>query len=147
VVLIGLARRSTVLDAISVWPNMPGLTDIIRGTTSFGHAIGKDKLSRAHLIQHGKANLPIATIVNARHFRVMMEALARAYTHVIIDAGRLGVDCFHLAALAPRCVLIAPDDARRETTAACQMLAGAGFADITVMSGTAAAVPHGQAAA
>jgi len=68
-----------------------------------------------------------------------MEALARAYTHVIIDAGHLGVDCFHLAALAPRCVLIAPDGAPREIAAACQMLAGAGFADITVMSAAAAA--------
>jgi hypothetical protein len=41
-------------------------------------------------------------------------------------------------ALAPRCVLIAPDDAPRETTAAYQMLAVAGFVDITVMSEAAA---------
>jgi succinoglycan biosynthesis transport protein ExoP len=146
VVLISLAR-SPVLAAISTWPNMPGLTDVVRGTASFGHIIGRDRLSRVHLINHGQADLPLATLVNSRHFRVMVEALARAYTHVIVDAGRLGVDCFHLAALAPRCVLIAPEDAAREIAAACQMLSGAGFADITVMSRAAVAAPHGLEAA
>jgi len=147
VVLIGLARPSKVLEAVSTFPNMPGLTDVVQGTASFGNVIGKDKLSRVHLIHHGRADLPFATLVNSREFRVMMEALARAYTHVILDAGHLGVDCFHLAALAPRCVLIAPEDAPRETAAACQMLAGAGFADIAVMSGAGAAQPHGLVAA
>jgi succinoglycan biosynthesis transport protein ExoP len=148
VVLIELARRSRVLEAISAWPNMPGLTDVIRGTTSFGHVIGKDKLSRLHIIHHGRTGLPQATLVKSPQFRVMMEALARAYTHVIIDAGHLGVDCFHLAALAPRCVLIAPDDAERETAAACQMLTGAGFVDVTVMGSAAAGgEPHGLVAA
>jgi uncharacterized protein involved in exopolysaccharide biosynthesis/Mrp family chromosome partitioning ATPase len=147
VVLIGLARRSTVLEAISTFPNMPGLTDVVHGTASFGNVIGKDKLSRVHLIHHGGADLPFTTLVNSHEFRVMMEALARAYTHVIVDAGHLGVDCFRLAALAPRCVLIAPENAPRETAAACQMLAGAGFADIAVMSAAEAAQPHGQVAA
>ena len=147
VVLIGLARRSKVLEAVSTFPDMPGLTDVVRGTASFGNVIGKDKLSRVHLIHHGAAELSFATLVNSHEFRVMMEALARAYTHVIVDAGHLGVDCFRLAALAPRCVLIAPEDAPRETAAACQMLAGAGFADVTVMSAAEAAQPHGLVAA
>jgi len=107
----------------------------VRGTASFGHVIGKDKLSRLHLVQHGRDDLPFSTLVNSQHFRVMMEALARAYTHVIVDSGHHGVDCFHLAELAPRCVLVAPQDLPRETDAAYQMLAGAGFADITVMGG------------
>jgi Mrp family chromosome partitioning ATPase len=147
VVLIELARRSKVLEAISTVPNMPGLTDVVRGTTSIGNVIGKDKLSRVHVIHHGRAGLPFAALVNSRQFGVMMAALARAYTHVIVDAGHLGVDCFHLAALAPRCVLIAPEGAPRETAAACQILAGAGFANVAVMSATAAVQPHGLVAA
>jgi polysaccharide biosynthesis transport protein len=147
VVLIELARRSKVLEAISTVPNMPGLTDVVRGTTSIGNVIGKDKLSRVHVIHHGRADLPFAALVNSRQFRVMMEALARAYDHVIVDAGHLGVDCFHLAALARRCVLIAPEGAPRETAAACQILAGAGFTDVAVMNAAGAVQPHGLVAA
>ena len=147
VVLVGLAGRSPVLEAVSASPNMPGLTDVVRETASFGQVIGKDKLSNVHLIHHGRADLPFSDLVNAQLVKVMMEALARAYTHVIVDAGHLGVDCFRLAALTPRCVLIAPDDAPPETAVAYQMLAVAGFADIMVMSESAAAKPHGLAAA
>jgi tyrosine-protein kinase Etk/Wzc len=149
VVLIGLAQRSPELEAVSAWPNMPGLTDVVRGAASFGHVIGKDKLSRVHIIHHGRANVSFAAMIKSQQFRVMMEALRRAYTHVIVDAGMLGVDCFSLAALTPRCVLIAPEDAERETAAACRMLAGAGFGDIAVIgeAAIAAAASHGQAAA
>jgi Mrp family chromosome partitioning ATPase len=126
---------------------MPGLTDMVRGAVSFGQVIGKDKLSGVHLILHGRTDLPFSDLINSRPFKVMMEALARAYTHVIVDAGHLGVDCFRLAAMTPRCVLIVPDDAPQETAAAYQMLAVAGFADITVVSESASAKPHGLAAA
>jgi hypothetical protein len=106
----------------------------VDGTVSFGRIIGKDRHSRVHLVLHGQADLPVSELIDAGQFQVMMEALARAYTHVIVDAGQLDVGCFRLAALAPRCVLIAPDDAPRETAAAYHMLAAAGFAVITVVS-------------
>ena len=61
----------------------------------------------------------------------MMEALARAYDHVIIDAGRLGEDGLQLAAVAPRCVVIAPD---RGEPAEPRRLAAAGFADIVTLA-------------
>ena len=35
---------------------------MIRGTTSFGHVIGKDKLSRLHIIHYGRAGLAQATL-------------------------------------------------------------------------------------
>lgn len=77
----------------------------------------------------------------------MMEALSRAYTHVVIDAGSLSDHCFLLAAVAPRAVLIAPDNAPEEIAAAVEMLTGAGFADIAVMSAAPAGASPGLAAA
>ena len=68
VVLVGLAGRSPALEAISASPNMPGLTDMVRGAASFGQVIGKDKLSSVHLIHHGRADLPFSDLVNSRPF-------------------------------------------------------------------------------
>jgi tyrosine-protein kinase Etk/Wzc len=132
VVVVGLVKRAPILEAISPWPNMLGLSDVIRGSASFGQVIGKDKLSLVHLVNFGRSDLSLQDVLNSRHFAVMMEALGRAYDHVIIDAGKLGADRLRIAALAPRCVLIAPDNGR--PAAAFELLAAAGFADIMIMT-------------
>jgi len=134
VVMVGLVKRAPVMEAISATPNLPGLSDVVRGSASLGQIIGKDRLSRVHLIGRGRSDLSLEALVGARHFAVMIEALSRAYAHVLIDAGALSPECFLLAALARRAVLIAPDDAPAEIAAAVEMLTGAGFADIAVMS-------------
>ena len=139
VVLVGLAERPPAPDSTSEARKTPGLTDVIQGRASFGQAIAKDRLSAVHLIHHGEAELPCSDIVNSRAIRVMMDALVRAYTHVIVDAGQLGIDCGRIAKMAPHCVLIVPEDAPQETAAVCQRLAEVGFADITVMTEAAAA--------
>jgi polysaccharide biosynthesis transport protein len=146
VVVVGLIRRAPVLEAISTWPDMPGLSDVISGVASFGQIISKDKLSRVHVVHYGRSELPIEALLNARQFAVMMEALRRAYDHVIIDAGTISGDCFRLAAVASRCVLIARDRTEPATTAAFQMLSGAGFTEIAIMTGSTTQ-PHGRVAA
>jgi hypothetical protein len=79
----------------------------------------------------------------------MIEALAKAYDHVIIDAGNPGSGTLRLASMAPRGVLVASPDEQREASSASRMLSGAGFADITVMTPAAAANgrPHDLVAA
>ena len=146
VVVVGLAKRAPILEAISAWPNMPGLSDVIRGSASFGQVIGRDKLSRVHLVNFGRSDLSLQDVLNSRHFAVMIEALGRAYDHVVIDAGKLGADRLRLATLAPRCVLIAPDDGQ-PATAAFELLTAAGFADIAIMTATDAATDGSLAAA
>jgi polysaccharide biosynthesis transport protein len=141
VVLVGLVKPAPVLEAISLQPSLPGLTDVIRGTASFGQIIGKDRLSRLHLVHYGLADLSIKALCGSPQFVVMMQALSRAYAHVIVDAGALSAERGGLAAVAPRSVLIASDNAPQEIATAVQMLVGAGFADIAVMtSGTAEAL-------
>jgi len=147
VVLVGLVKPAPVLEAISLQPSLPGLTDVIRGTASFGQIIGKDRLSRLHLVHYGLADLPLRALCVSPQFVVMMQALSRAYTHVIVDAGALSGDCGGFAAVAPRSVLIAPDNAPQEIATAVQMLVSSGFADIAVMTSGAMVGPDALVAA
>jgi uncharacterized protein involved in exopolysaccharide biosynthesis/Mrp family chromosome partitioning ATPase len=131
VVLVGLLRRAPVLDAVALRPHMPGLSDVVRGRASFGEILGKDRLSRLHVVSFGLSDVSLSALVGAGRFTVMMEALARAYDHVVIDAGRLGDHGLRLAAVAPHCVVIAPD---KGEPAEMQRLAAAGFADIAILA-------------
>jgi Mrp family chromosome partitioning ATPase len=66
-----------------------------------------------------------------------LEALARAYDHVVIDAGSLTeTDIVPIARVAPRAVLVATDLAHPDTRAARDRLIAAGFVDVTVYLGT-----------
>ena len=130
VVLVGLLKPAPVLDAVAARPHMPGLSDVIRGRASFGEVLGKDRLSRLHLVSFGASDVPLAALLNSRRFAVMMEALARAYDRVIIDAGRLGDNGLQLATVAPRCVVISDEREPAEVA----RLAAAGFADIAILA-------------
>ena len=77
----------------------------------------------------------------------MIGALAKAYDHVVVDAGDAGSGARHLAAIALRVVVIASPDAQDEAAAASRMLVGAGFADIAVMTPAAGGEPHDLVAA
>jgi polysaccharide biosynthesis transport protein len=149
VVVVRLVGQESAAEALLAWPDAPGLTDVISGASSFGRIIGRDRLSRVHLVNRGWSDLPLTAIVTAPRFKVMMEALERAYDHVIIDVGYTGGDFVNLAAVAPRCVLIAREAARLETLKGFQMLTNAGFADIAVMSSAeaSATAPSGLEAA
>jgi succinoglycan biosynthesis transport protein ExoP len=131
VVLVGLLKRAPVLDAVAVRPHMPGLSEVVRGRASFGEVLGKDRLSRLHLVSFGASDVPLSALLSSRRFAVMMEALTRAYDHIIIDAGRLGDEGLRLARVAPRCVVITPE---RGAPAEVQRLAAAGFADIAILT-------------
>ena len=62
-----------------------------------------------------------------------LEALARTYDHVVIDAGAISEAAVtSFARLAPRAVLVATDMTHPDTVSARQRLIGAGFTDVTV---------------
>ncbi len=127
--------RAPMLEAISASPSLPGLSDVVAGTASFGQVIAKDRLSRLHLVHRGRDDVSTQALLGSPQFTVMMQALSRAYAHVIVDAGVISGDCVELAAVAPRSVLIVADNAPQDIVYAVQMLAGAGFADIAVLAG------------
>ena len=91
-----------------------GLAEVVRGAASFGQVIRRDKQSRLHLVGFGRPDVGIDVILNSRRFVTMIEALAKAYDHVVIDAGEVGSGTLRLAAVAPRSVLVASADTQRE---------------------------------
>src|SRR5262249_28310119 len=147
VVLVGLVPDAAACEALGVEPDAIGLADVVRGAVSFGQVIRRDKGSRVHLVAFGRPDVEIDAILDSRRFLTMIEALAKAYDHVVVDAGDAGSGARRLAAIARRGVVIAPPDAQREAAAASRMLAGAGFADIVAMTPAAGGEPHDLVAA
>jgi uncharacterized protein involved in exopolysaccharide biosynthesis len=88
VVLIGLAARSQLVAAASEDPAAPGLTELDQGLASFAQIITRDRFGGLHLIHAGHAGDPVQA-GQSRRLAMTVNALARVYDHVIIDAGAI----------------------------------------------------------
>ena len=140
VVLVDLAVASPGIAAISTDPQAPGVADVVRGTASFGEVITRDRVSRVHLIAAGQIGADGPALVASPRLAMMVEALARTYDHVIIDAGttfEAAVERLHR--LAPRAVLVATDETAAPTMVARDRLIAAGYDEIAVLDGAASA--------
>jgi uncharacterized protein involved in exopolysaccharide biosynthesis/Mrp family chromosome partitioning ATPase len=140
VVLIDFAVGAPNISAISSDPQAPGIAEVVRGAASFGDVITRDRLSRIHLIAAGRIGAEGAAIVNSPRLTMMVEALARTYDHVIIDAGttfEAAVERLHR--LAPRAVLVATEQMSAATEVARDRLIAAGYGEIAVLDGAASA--------
>jgi uncharacterized protein involved in exopolysaccharide biosynthesis len=134
VVLVDLAVGGPNLSAISTDPGAPGIADVIRGAASFGHVITRDRLSGVHLIAAGEAG-QIAAILTSPRLVMTIDALAKTYDHVIIDAGAVpDTVAEHFVPFARRTVLISDDTDEQSTKLARERLQAAGFADVTVLA-------------
>jgi succinoglycan biosynthesis transport protein ExoP len=140
VVLVDLAQEASGFAAGSTDPHAPGLAEVVRGTASFGDIITRDRLSRLHLIGAGHLGTDRSAVVASPRLTMMIEALARTYDHVVVDAGSAAGAPAQLHRIAPHAMLVASGQAE-ETNAARERLAAAGFADVTVLDGTAIAIP------
>lgn len=137
VVLVDLSFGAPSLSSVSTDPNAPGITDLTNGTASFGQIITRDQLSRVHLVGMGRMPGDPATILASPNLTTMIDALARTYDHVVIDAGTVA-DAVpdRLVRLASRAVLVAPGAPSEEATkSAREQLIKGGFADVTVLAG------------
>jgi uncharacterized protein involved in exopolysaccharide biosynthesis/Mrp family chromosome partitioning ATPase len=140
VVLIDLALGAPNIAAISSDPQAPGVAEVVRGMASFGDVITRDKLSRVHLVGAGRVGSDGAAIVASQRLAMMVEALARTYDHVIIDAGAtFEAAVERLYRLAPRAILVATDELSPATRAARDRLTAAGYGEIAVLDGAATA--------
>ena len=137
VVLVDLALDRPKLATITTDPRMPGIADLVRGTASFGQIIARDRLSRVQVIPAGRAGMNAADVISSERLRIAIDALSRSYDHVIIDASAAphALDD-RIARLAPCAVLVARGLAPNKATAVRDHLAGAGFTDIAVFTGT-----------
>ncbi len=133
VVLVDLALGAPNISIMSVNPGAPGIAELVTGSASFGECITRDRFSRTHLIATGKVGTEPTTILMSPRLAATLEALARTYDHVVIDAGAISEAAVtSFARLAPRAVLVATDMTHPDTVSARQRLIGAGFTDVTV---------------
>jgi len=137
VVLADLALQAPNLSVTSVEPQAPGFAELARGTASFGDVITRDKFSRVHLVSTGMVDGDAAAIFASPRLTITLEALARAYDHLVIDGGAVDeAPIRFFAGFAPRAVLVAKDLAAAATLDARAKLTAAGFAEVvSVQSG------------
>ena len=136
VALVYLALGSPNLSVIAADPTAPGIAELVGGSASFGQIITRDRFSRVHLIMAGREPIDPSAIMTSQRLSITLEALARSYDHIVVDAGTVGdaaLDRF--ANLAPRAVLVAGEIDDPATVWARERLLQAGFADVNVLVG------------
>jgi succinoglycan biosynthesis transport protein ExoP len=135
VVLVDLALGSPNLSAVAADPAAPGIAELAEGSASFGQIITRDRLSEIHLITAGRPTADAQAILASERLAVTLEALARSYDYVVIDAGALpDASAERFARLASLAVLVADENDAPGTSAARQRLLAAGFAKVNVLA-------------
>jgi polysaccharide biosynthesis transport protein len=147
VMLLDLAPGGPGLSALGADPSVPGISELVAGSASFGEIIARDRHSGTHFIAAGQASNDVASMVQSPRLVITVEALARSYNHVVINAGTLpDLPLEAIAALAPEAVLVAdaPDDPI--SAAAQEHLLAAGFSAVNMLQGWSAPGADGSAA-
>src|SRR5262249_12397455 len=138
VMLVELSLAHPRLAAITTDPRAAGLAELARGEASFANIITRDRFSHLQVIAAGNVGADAAAIYGSERIAVGLDALARAYEHVIIDAGAAqSIVSERIARLAPCAVLVGGRAATAKVSAVREHLAQAGFTDIAVFTGDA----------
>jgi tyrosine-protein kinase Etk/Wzc len=96
----------------------------------------------------GQAEVDAHTIMTSQRLAITLEALGRSYDHVVIDAGTMvDAELDRLASFSQRVLLVSGDADDPATVAAEESLTSAGFADVTVLTGTPSPASAGDMAA
>jgi uncharacterized protein involved in exopolysaccharide biosynthesis len=85
-VLVDLSASPALKEA-SQEPVAPGLTDLMRGTASFGDIVTRERTSTLHLVNAGSGAQNDRTALASPRLTLALDALARVYDHVVLDAG------------------------------------------------------------
>ncbi len=148
VVVVELALKSPGLSVFSNDPGAPGIAELVVDGVPFSRAITRDRASRAHLVAAGANRRDSDVIWTSERLVMALEALARSYDFVIIDAGVVGVvEGPRLAQYASQAVLAAADGAESAVDVARERLAAAGFTRIKVLAQGSAGSEQGAPAA
>jgi uncharacterized protein involved in exopolysaccharide biosynthesis/Mrp family chromosome partitioning ATPase len=139
VVLVDLAFSHPNLAAVAIDPGAPGIADLVRGGASFGAIITRDRDSRVHIVPAGRGGPDNAAILASERIGVALDALARTYDHVVIDAGTTSDPLPEpLLRGASRAVLVVSGVPHEAAVAARDRLHVAGFADVAMLDASPA---------
>lgn len=134
VVVVDLAASSPTIAAVSVDASAPGLAELMQGEASFAQIITRDKLSRLHLVMAGRPGFDRSLLQSPR-VTLAIDALLRAYDHVLLDAGSASDLPAELLTAHARAVVV-PDAsmAQDARTLMCEQLKAVGFSEVTLLS-------------
>lgn len=134
VVVVELALASPSLSRFSNDPGAPGIADLVTEGAPFSRVITRDRASRTHLVAAG-ASADAKAVWRSERLAMALDALARAYDWVIIDAGVAGaLEAPRLARFAARAVLIASGAPESVAEIARERLVAAGFSSVDIVS-------------
>jgi LmbE family N-acetylglucosaminyl deacetylase/Mrp family chromosome partitioning ATPase len=145
VVLVELPQAMPKLSSSTLERSAFGVAELVRATASFDQVISRDRGSALHIIAAGRVGPDRRNLLIAERLNVLLEALARSYDQVVIDAGVVSepvVDSW--VRLADRVVLLGVASGKA-TNAAANILSTAGFKDIMVLNGASSAPGSHQA--
>jgi succinoglycan biosynthesis transport protein ExoP len=142
VVLVDLALGNPEVSVIAADPSAAGIAELIRGTASYGEIITRDRDSRVHLVMAGRALADAEAVIASPRLSITLEALARSYDHLVIDAGALPeIDAERFAEFAPRAVLVARQIDDLAAIEARERLLRAGFVEVNALASDQPAQP------
>ncbi len=134
VVVVDLAASSPTIAAVSVDPNAPGLAELMQGEASFAQIITRDKLSRLHLVMPGRPGFDRSLLQSPR-VALAIDALLRAYDHVLLDAGSAADLPAELLTSGARAVVVPDMSMEPEArTLMCDQLRAVGFSEVTMLT-------------
>ncbi len=134
VVVVDLAASSPTMAAVSVDASAPGLAELMQGEASFAQIITRDKLSRLHLVMAGRPGFDRSLLQSPR-VTLAIDALLRAYDHVLLDAGSASDLPAELLTANARAVVV-PDASMAPDARALmrEQLSAVGFSEVTMLS-------------
>jgi len=134
VVVVDLAASSPTIAAASVDPAAPGLAELMQGEASFSQVITRDRLSSLHLVSAGRPGFDRSLLQSSR-VMLAVDALLRAYNHVLLDAGSASELPVELLATNARAVVVPASVMAADARASiCEQLTAIGFSEVTVLS-------------
>lgn len=133
VVVVDLAASSPTIAAISVDASAPGLAELMQGQASFAQVITRDKLSRLHLVLAGRLGFDRSLLQSPR-VTLAIDALLRAYDHVLLDAGSASDLPAELLTANARAVVVPDASMEADARASmCEELKAVGFSEVTML--------------
>src|SRR5690606_13367602 len=90
VILLDLTSTGCPSRLMAHDKELPGITNLLAVETAFGDAIHSDRLSEAHIIPRGTADVETAMRASDR-LRIIVDALVDAYDLVLVECGAADV--------------------------------------------------------
>ena len=145
VVLVDLSPSAS-FALTSADPDAPGLADLMRGDASFGQIITRDRASPVHLVGGARQGSDRALLQSPR-LTLALDALARTYDHVVLDAGTANDLPTSLLASGARAI-VAPDSSMTANarSAMADQLKAVGFSHVIMLGAGPGTGPRGRLA-